>query len=97
MEVRRELVAKILEERPWCERCLIAIGANNLLKGANPNRSVVVHEKRLRSAGGSIVDEDENTMFALCATCHREIHDHPARSQEEGYLEKRFGTSSIAD
>jgi len=64
MEVRRELVEKILEERPWCERCQKRVEFYGF-KSTNV-RSTVVHEKRLRSAGGSITDEDENTMFALC-------------------------------
>ena len=86
-ELRAPLVARLLEERPWCER-----GLKRSFEVARPftiNRSTVIHEKRLRSAGGSITDEEANTMFALCQDCHQEVHAHPAQSRKDGWLEGR--------
>lgn len=73
-EVRRELVEKILEERPWCERCLKA-------------RSQDCHEKLTRSRGGSIIDE--SNIVAICRNCHEWIHSHPREATAEGWLRRR--------
>ena len=73
-EVRVPLVRKILEERPWCQRC--------------GRRSQTVHELLTRRRGGSITDE--TNCVALCKTCHDWIHDHPAKATEEGWLISRW-------
>ena len=74
---RRKLVAEVLEERPFCEF-------------AEPRHpSQVVHEVVMRSHGGSITDPDN--CKALCHFHHRWVHDHPAESQELGWLKRRFG------
>lgn len=73
-EVRGPLVEKILEERPLCQRCLMA-------------RSAQVHEVVTRARGGSIIDEEN--CRALCSDCHGWIHDHPRLATEEGWLKRR--------
>jgi len=54
----REISARILEERPICERCGRA-------------RSTVVHHIITKRDGGS--DDDVN-LQALCALCHAQVH-----------------------
>lgn len=73
-EIRRELVGRILEEQPLCQRCLMA-------------RSVDVHEVVTRARGGSVLDEEN--CRAICRGCHRWIHDHPRRAEAEGWLGRR--------
>ncbi|MEV0584046.1 hypothetical protein [Nonomuraea sp. NPDC050310] len=68
---RRPLVARLLAERPACERCDRA-------------RSVDVHEPGMRSRGADILDPDQ--CVCLCRPCHRWIHDHPALATAEGWL-----------
>ena len=70
-EVRRPLVEQILAEHPVCERCY-------------RDRSTEVHEPRMRSRGVDICDPDE--CVALCHACHREVHDHPAQAEADGWM-----------
>lgn len=68
---RRPLVAQLLQERPWCERC-------------RRNRSTECHEIKSRARGGSILDPDN--IAALCHDCHAWITTHPADAHDEGWL-----------
>ena len=99
---RRAVVERLLVERPWCERCAgmsikfyHANGGDLLDRDfrswhqATRKKSTVIHEKKLRSAGGDILDEEN--LVALCAQCHLEIHAAPAKAREEGWLKGRFG------
>jgi len=73
-EIRRPLVARLLEERPLCERCQMA-------------RSEDVHELCPRGRGGSVTLE--SNCVALCRACHAHIHAHPAESERDGWLISR--------
>lgn len=66
---RRKLVARLLEERPTCERCLCGW-------------SVDVHEVKSRARGGSILDEAN--CVTVCRTCHDFITTHPPQAEAEG-------------
>lgn len=83
---RRKLVARLLEERPWCERC--PKGITKFPEGdmilEMPRRSTVIHERLTRARGGDILDE--TNCVALCQDCHLEIHAHPAQATEDGWL-----------
>jgi 5-methylcytosine-specific restriction protein A len=68
---RRRLVARLLDERPVCQRCGRA-------------RSVDVHELKSRARGGSILDE--SNCVALCRACHDFVTTHPADAEAEGFL-----------
>jgi len=72
---RRALVAGLLEQRPWCERC-------------GQERSTDVHEPLMRSQGGATTDP-AGAYFCLCRRCHGEIHASPAQSYAEGWLIRR--------
>ncbi len=74
MPARRALVASLLAEWPWCQRC-----------GAE--RSTDVHEPLTRAQGGNILDP-ANTV-AICRSCHSAIHASPAQSYAEGWLIRR--------
>ena len=74
MPARRALVATLLAERPWCQRCGV-------------ERSTDVHEPLTRAQGGNILDP-ENTR-AICRRCHDHVHTHPAQSYAEGWLIRR--------
>lgn len=67
---RRKLVARLLEERPVCERCRFA-------------QSVDVHEVKSRARGGSILDEAN--CRALCRVCHDFLTTHPRQAEAEGW------------
>lgn len=69
--VRRPLVARLLAERPVCERCKRA-------------RSTDVHEPRMRSRGADVTDPEQ--CVCLCRPCHSHIHAHPAEATAEGWL-----------
>lgn len=71
---RRALVARLLEERPWCEFCKTA-------------RSTVIHEVITRARGGDILDPVN--CRALCHESHAWIHDNPLQATAEGWLKKR--------
>ena len=72
-EVRRELVERLLEERPLCQRCQMA-------------RSRDVHEVVTRGRGGSITDE--GNCVCLCRDYHDWVHDHPTMATAEGWLRR---------
>lgn len=97
-EERVPLVIRLLEERPLCERCSQKYFAERdivkvaetyyAVKFENAQRSTVIHEKKLRSAGGSITNEDN--CVALCQECHREVHAKPAQARKDGWIIGRF-------
>ena len=74
---RRKLVDKLLEDRPWCERCVGLCGGWYSI-----NRSTQIHELLPRGRGGSITDE--SNCVVLCFNCHRWIHEHPALARKTG-------------
>jgi hypothetical protein len=72
---RRDLVVRLLEERPWCEarvspRC--------------SGRSVDVNERLTRARGGSILNEEN--LVTVCRRCHDWIHGHPVEAESLGLL-----------
>jgi len=74
MVARRALVASLLAERSWCQRC-------------GTERSTDVHEPLTRAQGGNILDPEN--AYALCRSCHSAIHASPAQSYVEGWLVRR--------
>lgn len=83
-EGRRALVARLLQEHPWCEAC-------ELLKRPGVKvalRSQDVHEILPRSAGGDILDE--SGLLVVCRPCHLHIHAHPKKAMELGLLKSRY-------
>ncbi len=74
MPARRALVAALLAERPWCQRC-------------GTERSTDVHEPLTRAQGGNILDPD--ACRAICRRCHSHIHTSPAESYADGWLIRR--------
>jgi 5-methylcytosine-specific restriction endonuclease McrA len=72
---RRNLVAKLLAERPVCQRCL-------------NDRSQDIHELKSRARGGSITDE--TNLVALCRTCHTWVTQNPALAKEQGWLKNSW-------
>lgn len=82
-EGRRDLVARLLKERPWCEVCEdLSFPGSVLLP------SVDVHEILPRSAGGSILDE--TNALCVCRPHHMRIHRSPTWAKERGYLKGRY-------
>jgi len=74
MPARRALVASLLTERPWCQRC-------------GTERSTDVHEPLTRAQGGNILDPEN--AYSLCRSCHSHIHASPAESYADGWLIRR--------
>lgn len=72
---RRQVVAGILEARPWCQIRWDA---------GCQRRSAHVHEPEMRSRGADILDPD--TCVAACRHCHDMVHGHPAEATERGWL-----------
>ena len=72
---RRQIVAALLAERPWCE---IRWDANCW------QQSTEVHEPGMRSRGADICDPDACT--AACHYCHAQVHANPAEATERGWL-----------
>lgn len=75
---RRTLVARLLTERPVCERCFSA-------------RSTDVHELLSRARGGSILEEDN--LACLCRPCHSWVTTNPAAATAEGWLRSTGGVA----
>jgi 5-methylcytosine-specific restriction endonuclease McrA len=78
-EQRVPFVTKMLAERPVCQ-----IKVEGVCTGA----SVDLHEPKMRSRGGSIVDP-ENAV-ATCRPCHSWLHAHPAEATKLGWLKSRY-------
>lgn len=72
---RRNLVRKLLAERPVCQRCLA-------------DRSQDIHELKSRARGGSITDLDN--LVALCRSCHSWVTQNPAQAKEQGWLKSSW-------
>lgn len=72
--LRRPLVARLLEERPWCEACA-KFAEYDGHATYKRNRSSDIHEIVRRSQGGSILDEEN--LMAVCRPCHTRIGNHP--------------------
>ena len=72
---RRNLVAKLLAERPICQRC-------------TNERSQDIHELKSRARGGSITDIEN--LVALCRNCHRWVTENPKKALEQGWLKSSW-------
>ena len=73
--LRRPLVKRLLEERPWCEACPVFASYDGMVTySRNPSQDI--HEIVRRSQGGSILEEEN--LMAVCRPCHRRIGNHPA-------------------
>ena len=80
-KLRRPLVARLLEQRPYCEAC--PVFAEHDEKAIYSRlRSVDIHELKRRSQGGSILEEDN--LMAVCRQCHNRIGNYPALAFELG-------------
>lgn len=79
--IRRPLVARLLEERPYCEACpVFARYDQKMTYHRNPSQDI--HEIIRRSQGGSILDEEN--LLAVCRPCHNRIGAYPALAFELG-------------
>jgi 5-methylcytosine-specific restriction endonuclease McrA len=72
---RRNLVAKLLAERPICQRC-------------TNERSQDIHELKSRARGGSITDIEN--LVALCRNCHSWVTENPKKALEQGWLKSSW-------
>ena len=79
--LRRPLVEKLLEEKPYCEACPIFAEHDEKATYIR-QRSQDIHEIVRRSHGGSILDE--NNLLAVCRKCHTRIGNYPQLSFELG-------------
>jgi 5-methylcytosine-specific restriction endonuclease McrA len=79
--LRRPLVEKLLEEKPYCEACPIFAEHDEKATYIR-QRSQDIHEIVRRSQGGSILDE--NNLLAVCRKCHTRIGNYPQLSFELG-------------
>lgn len=90
MVERRALVAKILEERPWCELCLSLLPPDDdMVAVRGPvNPSTEVHEvvSRARWPAGVLV---ESNCRILCHIHHSWITENPAQATAEGWIKRR--------
>ena len=73
-KLRRPLVARLLEERPWCEACPKFAEHDGVVTYTR-NRSSDIHEIIRRSQGGSILDEEN--LMSVCRPCHTRIGNYP--------------------
>jgi len=80
-KLRRPLVARLLEQRPYCEACPVFAEHDEKTIYLR-QRSVDIHELRRRSQGGSILEEDN--LMAVCRQCHNRIGNYPALAFELG-------------
>jgi hypothetical protein len=88
---RRALVARLPEDRPWCEVC------QQLRATENPDALVLpshdVHEVLRRSAGGDILDPAN--CLVVCRPHHDRIHRSPTWAMERGFLKSRYGRDGV--
>lgn len=71
---RRELVKKVLRERPLCQACKVFAehdGKTTYMQHLSRD----LHEVKRRSQGGSILDE--SNILAVCRPCHFRITANP--------------------
>jgi 5-methylcytosine-specific restriction endonuclease McrA len=79
--LRRPLVEKLLEEKPYCEACPVFAEHDEKATYIR-QRSQDIHEIVRRSQGGSILDEEN--LLAVCRKCHTRIGNYPQLSFELG-------------
>lgn len=79
--LRRPLVEKLLQERPYCEACPVFAEYDEKATYIR-QRSQDIHEIVRRSQGGSILDE--KNLMAVCRKCHTRIGNYPQLSFELG-------------
>lgn len=84
---RREIVAEILAEKPWCEACPV-FAQNDGLVTYRRRPSVDCHELVRRSQGGSILDKAN--IIAVCRKCHNRIGNHPELAFELGLAKRSW-------
>ena len=73
-KIRRPLVARLLNEKPWCEACP-KFAEHDKVSTYNRNKSSDVHEIVRRSQGGSILEE--SNLMCVCRPCHMRIGNDP--------------------
>lgn len=73
-KIRRPLVARLLNEKPWCEACP-KFAEHDKVSTYNRNKSSDVHEIVRRSQGGSILEE--SNLMCVCRPCHMRIGNYP--------------------
>ncbi len=86
---RRELVQRMLDNSAgdnWCQVIL-------LIQQIDPDHRcglylMDVHEPKLRSRGGDILDEEANV--ATCRPCHDWIHQHPEDAERLGLMKASY-------
>ena len=86
-ELRRPLVRRLLEDRPWCEACPVFAAHDGKVTYVR-QPACDVHEKVRRSQGGSILDE--TNLLCVCRGCHRRIGNYPALAFELGLAESPY-------
>ena len=72
---RADLVAALLETKPWCE-----IRWDDDCE----SRSTDVHEPEMRSRGADILNEDG--CVTACRHCHNKVHANPAEATGRGWM-----------
>jgi hypothetical protein len=77
---RRALVERLLEDRPWCEACLVY--SNNDYSQLAIQKATDLHEIVNRSGGGDILDE--SIIVVVCPTCHARIGEDPKEAERLG-------------
>ena len=82
---RRKIVKKLIEERQWCEACLV-FAKHDGVAIYTRNASCDVHEIVRRSQGGSILDIEN--LMCVCRKCHTRIGNYPQLAFDLG-LAKR--------
>ena len=85
--LRRPLVEKLLEEKPYCEACPV-FAKHDEKSTYIRQRSQDIHEIVRRSQGGSILDE--NNLLAVCRKCHTRIGNYPQLSFELGLARRSW-------
>ena len=73
---RVPFVKEFLEKHPKCQ----AYWNSNCFEWATD-----VHEVKSRSAGGSIVGEDNGQFMAVCRYCHTMITENPTEAHRRGF------------
>lgn len=82
MADRRRLVARLLDQSPWCE-------VGPVIHQVDPawpctRRAEGLHELRKRSAGGSLTNLDN--LRRACNRCNCWVEDHPVTARRLGLV-----------
>jgi 5-methylcytosine-specific restriction endonuclease McrA len=85
--LRRPLVERLLNERPYCEACPI-FAKHDELATYTRKGSVDVHELVRRSQGGSILDE--SNLMCVCRMCHTRIGNYPQLAFDLGLAKHSY-------